>query len=285
MVAISDYFNIDKNLYPQSGLIFYVFDDSLKDNFVKDCLIPFRQAYISDSKLSQIVNKYKTKREDEIKSQLPDKGDVMSGDFGEILSFYLACQIWSPTANVFPMKWRFKDKKKAPSPYTDIILFELQNPLNPNNASANDALYTYEVKTHATKLTNTTYSMHKRKSFVTYKDGKLKCTILEAVFDANKDAVERTAETIPYLELRCKDEDYEELYYQIHRFSNAVSTTYRKEHNAVAIVDSDMLDEQMSRMPNDLLVQYPNVKNVYCLPIKELKSLYECVYNEMPLKT
>ena len=285
MEAISVFFKIDTNLYPRSGLSFYVFDDSLKDNFVKDCLIPFRQAYITDPKLSYIISKYKTKREDEIKSQLPNKGDVMSGDFGEILSFYLACQIWSPTANVFPMKWRFKDKKKAPSHYTDIMLFELQNPSDPNNASVNDALYTYEVKTRATKLTNTIYPVHKRKSFVTYKDGKLECTILEAVFDANKDAVERAAETIPYLELRCKEEDYEELYYQIHRFSDAVSTTYRKEHNAVAIVDGDILAEQMSRMPNDLLAQHPNVKNVYCLPIKELKSLYERVYNEIPLKT
>lgn len=284
MADISNYFRLDATLYPGSGLTFFVFDDSQKNSFINDCLLPFREAYISESKLTAIVNDYQTKREDEIKAQLPDKGEVMSGDFGEILSFYLACQLWSPTVNVFPMKWRFKDKKKAPSHYTDIMLFELQDPSNPSAASINDTMYSYEVKTRATKLGNQPYKTHVRKAFKTYKDGRPESTILEAVFYANKDAVERAAETIPYLELRCKEEGYKELYHQVHRFSDAVTTTYRKEHNAVAIVDSDMLTEQMSRMPGDLIAQHPNVKNVYCLPIKELKALYEKVYDDMPLK-
>lgn len=284
MSNISDYFKLDTNLYSGRGLTFYVFDNSRKDSFVNDCLVPFREAYIADAKLAYIVGKYNTQRQHEIELQLPNKGDVMSGDFGEILSFYLACQIWSPGANVLPMKWRFKDKKKAASSYTDIMLFELQHPNNPINASENDVLYTYEVKTRATKLTNKTYPVHRHKSSITYKDGKIECTILEAVFGANKDAVERAAETIPYLELRCKEEDCEELYYQIHRFSNAVSTTYHKEYNAIAIVDTNILEDQMSRMPDDLLISHPNVKNVYCLPIQDLQALYEEIYKDMPLK-
>lgn len=92
MAEISDYFTHDANLYPKSGLEFYVFDSSKSIAFVQDCLIPFREAYISEEKLSHIVSRFPTTRKDAISRRLPRKGMVMSGDFGEILSFYLACQ-------------------------------------------------------------------------------------------------------------------------------------------------------------------------------------------------
>ena len=94
MAEISDYFTHDANLYPKSGLEFYVFDSSKSIAFVQDCLIPFREAYISEEKLSHIVSRFPTTRKDAISRRLPRKGMVMSGDFGEILSFYLACQTW-----------------------------------------------------------------------------------------------------------------------------------------------------------------------------------------------
>jgi hypothetical protein len=251
MANLSDYFTLNKSLYPTSGLHFYVFDSTKESAFISDCLIPFREAYISDVALNKRIKLFGGNRADEIMELLPDPGDVMSGDFGEILTFYLACQIWSPNVNVCPMKWRFKDKKKAPSHYTDIILFELADLKNP---SSNDALFTYEVKTRSTKLGNKTYKKHTKKSFVTYKDGKDECTILEAVFDANKDAIERAAETIPYLKIRCKDLKLVDLYNQINRFSNPCVTTYRKEHNAVAIIDTSTIKEQIARIPVIYLV-------------------------------
>ena len=168
MTRLSDYFKLDNTLYPTKGLQFYVFDNSRCSDFITDCLIPFREAYIADEALNQIVVRFGTNKEDEIRERLPAPGDVMSGDFGEILTFYLACQIWSPNVNVFPMKWRFKDKKKAPSNYTDVILFELSDYTQP---SSNDALITYEVKTRASKLSNKCYDIHKKKNCVTYKDG------------------------------------------------------------------------------------------------------------------
>ena len=278
MAGISDYFTHDKSMFTGSGLEFYVFDNRKTASFVQDCLIPFREAYITEEKLTHIVSHFPTTRIEAISERLPRKGMVMSGDFGEILSFYLACQIWAPMANVLPMKWRFKDSKKDASKYTDIILFSL---LDPNNPSENDAMFTYEVKTCATALGNNVYQIHKRPSFITYKDGKKECTILEAVFDANNDAVERAAETIPYLLTRCEDENLYDLHKQILRFKNAEKVTYQKEYNAVAVVDSSTLEEQIARMPSDLLTVHSNVKNVYCVPMEGLKSVYERVYAEM----
>lgn len=279
MISFSSYFTINSSLYPQSGLQFYVFDSNKANSFVADCLVPFREAYIANDDVDRISNDFSKTREDVIQRRLPEKGKVMSGDFGEILTFYLASQIWSPSANVLPMKWRFKDKKTAASNYTDIMLFELKDESIP---SVDDALYTYEVKTRATNLPNEVYPTHKKKAFVTYKDGKLECTFIEAVVDANKDAVERAAETIPYLLTRCEDLGLTELHAKINRFSNPVNKTYRKEYNAVAVIDSSTLSEQMNRLPADLLSSHPNVGRVFCVPMDNLKEIYEKIYEEMP---
>lgn len=279
MISFSSYFSINSSLYPQSGLQFYVFDNNKADSFVADCLVPFREAYIANDDVDRVVNDFSKTREDVIQRRLPEKGKVMSGDFGEILTFYLASQIWSPSANVLPMKWRFKDKKTAASNYTDIMLFELKDESNP---SVDDALYTYEVKTRATNLPNEVYPTHKKKAFVTYKDGKLECTFIEAVVDANKDAVERAAETIPYLLTRCEDLGLKDLHAKINRFSNPVNMTYRKEYNAVAVIDNSTLSEQMNRLPADLLSSHPNVGRVFCVPMDNLKEIYEKIYEEMP---
>ena len=279
MASLSAYFKEDTTLYPTSGIKFYVFDESKATAFVQDCLVPFRDAYLSEEKLQSLTMKYGTTRADEIKERIPDPGEVMSGDFGEILSFYLAREIWVPEANIFPMKWRFKDKKKAPSNYTDIILFKLSdvNAFNPD-----DAMYTFEVKTRATAISSTsTYKVHKKKAYITYKDGKKECTLLEAVCDANKDAIERAAETIPYLKTRCKDLDLDELYHQINRFSNPVAHPYLKEHHAVAVIDSDHLSIQLSNLPSDLLSAHPLVKRVYCVPIASLRQRYEEVFSNI----
>lgn len=278
MAAISDYFIHDKSLYPEKGLEFYDFKDSEKVSFVQDCLIPFREAYISEEKLTHIVSCFSKTRQDTISERLPPKGMVMSGDFGEILCFYLASQMWVPTANVLPLKWRFKDSKKDASKYTDVILFSLQDE---NQPSTSDAMFTYEVKTCATRLGEDVYKIHSRPAYRSYKDGKKKCTILEAVFDANKDAVERAAETIPYLLTRCEDEALYDLHKRIDRFKNADKMTYRKDYNAVAVVDRNTLSEQIARMPDDLLTKHPNVKTVYCVPIDNLQSIYENIYDGM----
>lgn len=94
MISFSSYFSINSSLYPQSGLQFFVFDNNKADSFVADCLVPFREAYIANDDVERIVNGFSKTREDVIQRRLPEKGNVMSGDFGEILTFYLASQIW-----------------------------------------------------------------------------------------------------------------------------------------------------------------------------------------------
>ena len=280
MIKLSEYFTLDTTIHPEKGILFYTFDNSKRVEFIKECLLPFREAYIGKEKIYSIVKDYGETVENVVQNRLPDKGKVMSGDFGEILSLYLAVQMWATDITVVPMKWRFKDKKKDASHYTDVILFKLTDKDNP---SKNDKMYTYEVKTRATKICKTCYDKHKQKARIGYKDGKLECTFIEAVVDANTDAIQRAAETIPYLKIRCQDEGLKDLYGKINRFSTGnKGVTFQREHNAVAVIDNSDLALQVSRIPPDLFTAHPSVNNDYCIPITDLKILYESIYNQMP---
>lgn len=280
MKKLSDYFTLDTTIHSGKGIMFYTFNNTKRMEFIQDCLLPFREAYIESKKLLEIVNLYGISKQEAVEGRLPDKGKVMSGDFGEILCCYLAVQLWSTDVSVVPMKWRLKDKKKEASHYTDVIMFKLADKDNP---SVEDKMYTYEVKTRATKLSNTCYKKHKQKARIGYKDGKLECTFIEAVVDANTDAVQRAAETIPYLKIRCQDEGLKDLHDKINRFSTGnKGVTFQREHNAVAVIDSSDLNLQVSRIPPDLFTAHASVNNVYCVPIADLQTLYESIYQQIP---
>lgn len=280
MKKLSDYFTLDTTIHPGKGIMFYAFNNAKRIEFIQDCLLPFREAYIESKKLQDIVNEYGVSIQEAVEGRLPNKGKVMSGDFGEILCFYLAVQLWSADVTVIPMKWRLKDKKTEASHYTDVIMFRLTDKDDP---SVDDKMYTYEVKTRATKLSNTRYKTHQQKARIGYKDGKLECTFIEAVVDANTDAVQRAAETIPYLKIRCQDEGLKDLHDKINRFSTGnKGVTFQREHNAVAVIDSSDLNLQVNRIPSDLFTAHASVNNVYCVPIADLQTLYESIYQQIP---
>lgn len=272
---ISDYFTEDNVTYSALGIVLYVFDDSKTSSFVRECLIPFRRAYISDIKLDRIEAKKKSLRKDIINRRLPDSGDVMSGDFGEILTYYMATEVWSPDVDYKPMKWQFKDDPKKASPKTDVVLFQLVNDVI--HPDANDKLITYEAKAHATPIAGT-YKMHKQKRAITYKDGKDCCTFIDAIFDADHDRASRAAESIIYLKNKAEDTDDDEFLGVLNRFDKSFSVPYIAEHNAVAIVESADLENQIGRMPVDLMVTFPGIK-LYCMPINNLKQVYEDIYS------
>lgn len=156
MKKLSDYFTLDTTIHPKKGIMFYTFNNAKRMEFIQDCLLPFREAYIESKKLQDIVTEYSISVQEAVEGRIPDKGKVMSSDFGEILCLYLAVQLWSTDVTVVPMKWRLKDKKKNASHYTDVIMFKLTDKDNP---SVDDKMYTYEVKTRANKLGNTCYKI------------------------------------------------------------------------------------------------------------------------------
>ncbi len=273
MPFIAKYFIEDKTSYASLGIVAYEFDDSQRANFISDCLVPFREAYINEEKLVQIVKDFGTKRRDEIDERLPKKPDVVAGDFGEILTYYFAKEVLRTDATFFPMKWRLKDKKDAASPYTDVIVFKL----DPNGASPQDAMYTYEVKLRAGAPYGS-YSATKG-----YLAGKKQCVFIDAVVDAYKDHVSRAGESILYLRTRCKDLGLKDEYEKIKRFTKPFCTVkFVKECSAVAIVDSSFKDKQIDKIPSDLLKTFKKIKNVFFVPIKDLQKLYQAVFAQLP---
>jgi hypothetical protein len=274
---IHQYFTEDRAKYAIQGIVLYVFDDTRTTAFVTECLIPFRRAYLSDEKLCKIEAKKQNPREDIIKRRLPDPGDVMSGDFGEILTYYMATELWSPDVNYKPMKWRFKDDPKKASPKTDVILFRFVNDVN--HPDANDRLITYEIKAHAKPISGK-YKVHAHKRSISYKDGKDCCTFIDAVFDADRDRASRAAESIIYLKNKAEDEDNDEFMEVLKRFDHGYSTPYNTQYNAVAVIESTDIDNQISRMPSDLMTTFPDIV-LYCMPIKNLQQVYEAVYSQL----
>ncbi len=272
MSFIDKYFTEDKVTYAAHRITAYVFDDSLTAQFVNECLVPFREAYIKEENLNEIVADFGTTRQQEITERLPKKADVVAGDFGEILTYYLATEIWYPDATVCPMKWRLKDKKNAASPYTDVIIFSGAE----DNAKPDDAMYSFEAKVRST----TPSGHYSDKSG--YKSGKEQCVFIDAVIDADKDRTSRSAESIQYLLTRCKDLGLKTTYNRLCRFAEPYNTvTYQKLFTAVAIIDSNFTSQQFSKIPADLFTSYPNIR-VFFVPIKNLKALYESVFAQLP---
>lgn len=272
MSFIGKYFTEDKVTYTALGITAYVFEDSLSAQFVSECLTPFREAYIKDDQLKEIVADFGSSRKQEIAERLPRKADVLAGDFGEILTYYLATEIWHPDATVCPMKWRLKDKKDAASPYTDVIIFKGEE----NNPKTDDAMYSFEAKVRSTAPSG----HYSNKSG--YKAGKEQCVFVDAVMDADNDRVSRAAESIQYLLTRCKDLGLKTEYRKVFRYAEPYNTvSYQKLFTAVAIIDSNFTSSQFSKIPTDLFAQYPEIR-VFFVPIKDLQVLYESVFAQLP---
>lgn len=274
---ISDYFTEDKAKYAAHSIVLYVFDEAKTVSFVTECLLPFRRAYLSDEKLDFLESKKQNPRTDIINRRLPDPGCVMSGDFGEILTYYMATELWSPQVNYKPMKWRFKDDSKKSSPKTDVVVFHLVNDVN--HPEIKDKVITYESKTRATQISGT-YKTHKHKSAITYKDGKKQCTFVDAVFDADHDRASRAAESIIYLKNKAEDSNDDEFMSVLKRFDKGFTVPYETEFYAVAIVESSDLDNQIARIPADLMTTFPDII-LYCMPIKDLEKVYEDIYSKL----
>lgn len=52
MKNLSDYFTLDTTIHPGKGVMFYTFDNAKRMEFIQDCLLPFREAYIESKKIT-----------------------------------------------------------------------------------------------------------------------------------------------------------------------------------------------------------------------------------------
>ena len=261
MADLTKYFTEDKVTYAAQRIALYKFDNTKKAEFIKEMVVSVRDAYISNEKIAELeITVHKT-RQELIQKRLPKKKEIVSGDFGEILTFHIATAHFASKANIRVQKWRFKDDKAKASPKTDILLFfkDAETYYSPK-----DTMYSIEVKTWASDPYNS------------------KSAILNAVKDADVDRTSRAIETIDYFLTRIEDTgEYMEHYSDIERFGGAYYQQCNKSFNAVAVVDSAYLSKHIANIPASMYTDYPGIY-IYCLPIEDLYNSYLTIYSQVP---
>lgn len=264
MLDISRFFTIDDTTYAAKGVVVYGFKDELLDEFVSEFLLSFRQAYISDEELKEGVKEEVWADEAEgISMQIPTKPNLKSGEFSEILLFYLSQCLRCSDANVAPLKWRWKENQDMPCHLTDIVLIKCDDEKTP---STDDYLYFVESKGKAAPLST----------------GSTDSVMNAAIEGAEKDCVSRAGKTVAYLVTKyTKDKEFSKAR-KVKRFDDSVDVDYKRFSNAAIVVEKDSLKQHVENVTADYVdLAKKNCINLFAVPIESMKAVYERMYKEV----
>ena len=271
MFDILSYFTEDFDTYAKHSIVMYVFDEARTDEFLHAALDDYRKSYISDEDLESIVAGMGTLRNEEIKGVTPTDAIIKSGEFAEILSYYIFLAK-NPEYNVAPLRWRWKEERDRAVHFADIMLLSCPDE---TKLSKTDKLMTVEVKSRATK------------------PAKGESSINNAIAGALNDSVSREAKTLSFLLQRYKRDKQFDMVKKVLRFEDAVAHPYQTQHNAIAIVDSTYMDDyHIGNLDAKLIAkigefnkeQEENQRSmaVFVIPMDDLKAKYERLYQELP---
>jgi len=221
--------------------------ESLLGSITKD----FRQCYITNEDLIKLAKKNGISKKQLLESYiLPDKGNIKSGDFGEMISYFFIEEHYADKGYLLfcPRKWLWKDDRNKASPYSDAVGFYRDDEMNP---SKNDFIVCVESKMKATK--------------------SKKHRIQEAVDGANIDRLTRLGKTLGWLkEKYVKDCNKEKSEY-IKRYTDPVGNgTYKKIFKAFTI-----LDKEFEKYEFSLPIKDNDGIAIIVIAIKNLKDVYE----------
>lgn len=215
--------------------------------------VAVRQCYITDDLLQCSADKHDMTKAEVLATRLPDPGAVMSGDFGEILVYFYQSAKMHPQASFGPKKWRLKQDRTKPAPYSDVVHFHI--PQWPT-ATSNDVILCSEVKSKATP-------------------GKYN-PIANAIADCGKDRTSRLADTLVWLRERATTEDLGDVTVpHLNRFINA--TDYppaQKRFRAVAVICESLVDAELQNAPATASPEFALV----IISVPRLKETYTAMY-------
>ncbi len=213
-----------------------------------------RRCYITDRRLVYHSAHKSVPQTDIISAKLPDPGSTMAGDFGEILVYLYQVTREHINTPIGPIKWRLKEDRTKPAPYSDVVQFVL--PDWPR-ASANDLIICAEVKT---KSTNSSFE-----------------PIRTAVVGINKDRTSRLAKTLVWLRERALTEDLGDI--RIAQLERFIDTTKhpptRKEFQAVAVLSSELVQSEIADISHALSDDY----TIVVISVPQLRSVYSSVFD------
>ena len=178
----------------------------------------------------------------------------MAGDFGEILVFIYQGIAEHPTAVIGPKKWRLKQDRSKPAPYSDVVQFIV--PAWPDTSTV-DRILCSEVKTKSTSSDST--------------------PIASAIADCEKDRVGRLAKTLVWLKERAiRDDLGSTSIAHLDRFIEATDhPPAQKQFRAVAVICTSLLDEELASAPDVTSADY----TVLVLAVPDLKRRYEDLFD------
>jgi len=190
-----------------------------------------------------------------IQNKIPDRGAVMAGDFGEILTlFFLSGDIEEVAKKV--KKWRFKQDRTKAAPHSDVIILYKEFDDQP---SPNDFVICAEAKL---KSTSSPFSPIER-SFEGYE----------------KDKTGRLARTLVWLKEKAIDHEGAESVEFMKRFTDdLLDMEFVKQFRAVAVIDINYLDSELVK-PFDLPDQSGDLE-LLVLGIDDLKETYQRSFDE-----
>jgi hypothetical protein len=247
----------------------FTLKDAEWDSFVSILPKEYKLCYITDEDLNKRIESFKSSKEKEFSEILPDKGNIKSGDFGEILSYFLFKERHKNKNVDGPKKWRWKQEKNVAAPYTDVILFSIQKD---GKASKEDLLISVESKMKA--VLNNHYD-----------------PIQAAINGAEKDYVSRIANSLSWLRKKYKDESLKEnapveelkkIIDSIERFIKSETFgEYDKKIKAVAFIDKSLFEDEITK--GTIIPPQNGLNlNIFAVSVKNLKEIYEKVFEEIP---
>lgn len=213
-----------------------------------------RRCYVSDSIIEDRTRATGATNADIIAARLPDAGSTMAGDFGEILVYFFQAAKELPAKAFGPKKWRLKQDRTKPSPYSDVVHFVLPSWPTP---SKNDLLLCSEVKTKSKKKNST--------------------PIKDAIRDIAKDRTSHLARTLVWLRDRALLEPLGDV--EIAHLDRFINTTdypaATKRFRAVAVICSSLVDGELKDAPTVATTDY----TVVVISVPELYRTYTSVFD------
>lgn len=213
-----------------------------------------RRYYISDDSLTANAVRMGSPCEELVKMKIPDAGSVMSGDFGEILTAIFQATEFHPLPLLDPHKWRLKQDRTKPAPYSDVVQF-----LTPSwpEPSSEDVLVCSEVKSKATS-------------------GRFD-PIHDALEDSRIDREGRLSKTLVWLRERAHFEELEGVTIEhLERFIDSVDyPPATRVFRAVAVICSSLVNDETAQLevPSD------EESALVIISVADLKATYTAVYD------
>ena len=252
-----------KHFYYDSvdGKLLFKLNQEHKDSFLASLPHDYRICYISDRELIEQAKANAETPEEFLQYVLPDPGNIMSGDFGELLCFLLSKEyLKNGESNIGgPRKWRWKQDRNKPAPHADILLFRVKDRSSIRNHE-DDEIITIESKMKATK----SKSYH---------------PIQNAIDGADKDRLSRMSKSLDWYNDKLARDKKPRLRSILSKFRKPDEYgTFEKSFKAIAIIDDEFFEEEIAKSVPD----HSSEIEVWAISIGQLKEVYEHVYTQIP---